>query len=963
MPERGSRLLRRSHPHALFRRRSSTSDNNTSQLPPADNDDSSDSTTEVASVLPQNAPTAATTSESRGMIPGIANDDETKTLSSQGQLPGTVAGVESQGAGRNDGGGGGLLSPLRAPLIKRITAEVDPIPAESTADTPPDSTFMVLLERPLSLVLAQKLISTGNRRASIELVDYESRPNPPLSAPFSQEVEQQQPRLQTSNEDDVGAVTSTKMEDADYLASVSPSETSKPIATVSSPVAATLLDTNRGHQDIESTPPPLLFPQIKVRTHGTIDCTAMPDSLVPQTLRSTEDMATLAASEAIARNSQQEAASTLTGNNNHPQTPSFLKKKSATTIGFLSDMKQIWTRKKTPSSPSSSFNVREKRPRASGTTSPPPPLRLSPTRSLSIPARLGSLDSTSHSGPAALRHEHGNSEPVECRSIGVQTLVESSTTTQELVDKATETTTEYPDDRSNSCMLLVETLENKLCNIHTLLKAATDTLSSKKMATEFDRALGQLHAQLLVMVEQSFDLVHDNGNHDSSAGNEESKHAQNEFLHFLETQSRTQVKILEVEVRAGQELLRVHKSQFETERAEMEHEMTSLRVARSEIERMCTELRRDLRLCRTELACHIANATILKREKSKLEERLALVETQRQTHEFALSKLRGEYDDMREVAAQAQMRVEKYKTMTTAGDGRSGDGSVYVGCDNKLNEASATKKPPLDAHRLPKTTQFLRKHQQITHEPPSQPDQAQNKSTVLRGQNHTVESNVVALAELKRKLASDIRHQIETTKVALCEMETCNVSDTNLTIREEEEELQRLQQRLAASSVEMDAAMEDSRRRLEALLQPSLSRSFNVPPASSSNNNESFSHQQYLHLLSGVCNAPAEPNSSNNNAPQPHDVASNSTLSPTEYIGHIDAFYSYDTLDQRHQAREKDALMRRDAQSALYRKWRQDRVHHLLRVAVARHPHTLKQAQQSMQRFQQTLASFHQSQQ
>lgn len=42
-----------------------------------------------------------------------------------------------------------------------------------------------------------------------------------------------------------------------------------------------------------------------------------------------------------------------------------------------------------------------------------------------------------------------------------------------------------------------------------------------------------------------------------------------EFLHFLEIQSRTQVKILEVEVRAGQELIRLHKSQFEKERTEV----------------------------------------------------------------------------------------------------------------------------------------------------------------------------------------------------------------------------------------------------------------------------------------------------------------------------------------------------------------------------------------------------------
>lgn len=41
--------------------------------------------------------------------------------------------------------------------------------------------------------------------------------------------------------------------------------------------------------------------------------------------------------------------------------------------------------------------------------------------------------------------------------------------------------------------------------------------------------------------------------------------------------------------------------------------MASLRLARSEIERLCAELRSDLRKCRTELACHIAHAASIKR--------------------------------------------------------------------------------------------------------------------------------------------------------------------------------------------------------------------------------------------------------------------------------------------------------------------------------------------------------------
>lgn len=44
-----------------------------------------------------------------------------------------------------------------------------------------------------------------------------------------------------------------------------------------------------------------------------------------------------------------------------------------------------------------------------------------------------------------------------------------------------------------------------------------------------------------------------------------------EFLDFLEIQSKTQVKILEVEVKAGQELMRLLKAQHQQERKEVRH--------------------------------------------------------------------------------------------------------------------------------------------------------------------------------------------------------------------------------------------------------------------------------------------------------------------------------------------------------------------------------------------------------
>lgn len=103
-------------------------------------------------------------------------------------------------------------------------------------------------------------------------------------------------------------------------------------------------------------------------------------------------------------------------------------------------------------------------------------------------------------------------------------------------------------------------------------------LSSTEKATELDRAVFQLHAQLLEMVSESLFALTSDGKPRCGGGESTTNVTTNaaaavgvndEFLHFLEIQSRTQVKILEVEVRAGQELIRLHKSQFEKERSEV----------------------------------------------------------------------------------------------------------------------------------------------------------------------------------------------------------------------------------------------------------------------------------------------------------------------------------------------------------------------------------------------------------
>lgn len=114
-----------------------------------------------------------------------------------------------------------------------------------------------------------------------------------------------------------------------------------------------------------------------------------------------------------------------------------------------------------------------------------------------------------------------------------------------------------------------------------ILETTSAALSSttKRPTTEFDRAVFQLHAQLLAMVTESLatlaagtDMQFDASSASDPAAPSAARPATlatDEFVQFLEIQSRTQVKILEVEVRAGQELLQLHKSQFETERTEV----------------------------------------------------------------------------------------------------------------------------------------------------------------------------------------------------------------------------------------------------------------------------------------------------------------------------------------------------------------------------------------------------------
>ncbi|GAB9468384.1 hypothetical protein Gpo141_00005701 [Globisporangium polare] len=516
---------------------------------------------------------------------------------------------------------------------------------------------------------------------------------------------------------------------------------------------------------------------------------------------------------------------------------------------------------------------------------------------------------------------------------------------------------------------LLSTLEGKLKNMQMILETMIGALSSTEKATELDRAVFQLHAQLLEMVSESLFALTSDGKPRCGGGESTTNVTTNaaaavgvndEFLHFLEIQSRTQVKILEVEVRAGQELIRLHKSQFEKERSEMEQEMAALRMARSEVERMCAELRADLRKCRTELACYVAHATNIKREKSEIQERLAQVETQQQAKGFALAKLQSDYEEMRHVAAQAQMRVEKYAVPKDSNHHSERSDSLWSNKEKLYLSGGITEtsSAATNNHQLPETTRFFQEHRRPQAAKQSQA--AEHDETTKQQQP----SNVAALEAMKRKMAADIQRQIELTKSALREMEISSSSDNNTSIVEEEEaELRRLQQQLAVSTAEIDDAMLESRRKLNSLLGSSESTSRHWGQrgggkARGSSKDElldQFSPSELVHDVLTRTHALPTDGGALQQHQQLHHLDSESSAWA---IGSAFPLHSSSSrVHQQHSSNSELLPPRRDAQSALYRKWQEDRALKIAQLTSARDQQTLRQAQHSMQLFQQTLAA------
>lgn len=144
------------------------------------------------------------------------------------------------------------------------------------------------------------------------------------------------------------------------------------------------------------------------------------------------------------------------------------------------------------------------------------------------------------------------------------------------------------------------------------------------------------------------------------------------------------------------------------------------------------------------------------------------------------------------------------------------------------------------------------------------------------------------------------------------------------TAAEDEALLRQLQLQLTHASAATDEAMHESRRKLEHLMNPSSTwRRGDIPPLFSPT-------AQLLRELDAL-------------------------TEPT-----TDATADWTDPHDQPLLHHRSELHRREAQSALYRNWRNDRAHMIASLPAARDQHALRQAQHSMQRFQQTLAAVQQ---
>lgn len=401
-----------------------------------------------------------------------------------------------------------LPTPLKAPTIKRVALELPaPLPLTSSLEQSESvivaqdgesesEPFMVARERPPSMVFVQNMqahqTSLGSLSGSMQLEDLDSAPTSPTG--LQRAFENPPPSSVRSDEDDIVQVAARveRQSSSAALASVKFANTDggsnqdrEPPHTRALPPSVdahggddSLLMNHHYPQSYEyndnssrslqrNTSNPQL--RITVRSHGTVDSATTQEKLKPQTLRSPEGLkSTLAAvTEGPAINESPRV------------------KKS----GFISDIKQILRRKKTPptselatrvavvvttSSASGNQKQHEDETRFVG---------FSPTRSLSMPS-LANLNEFETKIPVLCERSLSYTKPssgdsrgpaVVCQNAETQTVAQPPR--PECADKATGTTMQPPECRGESeSSALLSTFEGKLKNMQ-MVRAKLFSLS------------------------------------------------------------------------------------------------------------------------------------------------------------------------------------------------------------------------------------------------------------------------------------------------------------------------------------------------------------------------------------------------------------------------------------------------------------------------------------------------------
>ncbi|CAK4717045.1 unnamed protein product [Aphanomyces euteiches] len=291
----------------------------------------------------------------------------------------------------------------------------------------------------------------------------------------------------------------------------------------------------------------------------------------------------------------------------------------------------------------------------------------------------------------------------------------------------------------------------------------TTTSSAASSSDETVRAMHQAQLQVLRMLEA---MTTKGGQPDVF---------DTEYSAALAAHTRAKTKLLEAEVLAAQELLRMNKAQFEKQTEAWEVDMTSLRMIAAEAEKQSMEMRQQLRQVRSELACHLATMVTLNREKASLQEKLLEAEANQSLLEKEVESNKLELIKLQDVAAKAQLRVE------------------------------AMKATPVPVEEPCETEQRRKPTSSLDH-----------------------------LTQIKLNMSDRLQVQIEQTKAAINAM---NQQDaTSLHLAHQQETLETLMTTLADDQTRRikasDKALEASRLKLKQLYDPSnpITSSPSIPP-------------------------------------------------------------------------------------------------------------------------------------